>query len=207
MFSFRSINSSNYQLQNKNNDITTFRNNNISFPLYFKNPSLPINTPQYLPPIIKPEIPKLKWGEPMWNFFHVIAEKIIPEHFFIMRTDLFDIIRNICYNLPCPDCSNHARNYLNGIDFNAIITTTHLKDFFFTFHNFVNKRKELPLFEREKLDDKYKAMDLKTITIIFLKNFKDKHKSSRMIAEDLYRNKLSIKIEKWFFQNIHNFQL
>ena len=204
MFSFRSINFSNNELY----PLYPI-DNNISFPLYFNRIIKPKPVIPFSPiPVLTNQItPKLKWGEPIWNLFHVLAEKIIPEHFFSIRTELFDIIRNICYNLPCPDCANHARNYINSVNFNSITTPLHLKELFFNFHNTVNKRKNFPIFDRNQLDKRYESMNLRNTIIIFLKHFRNKHNSVRMMTDDFFRSKLSNKIEKWFVENINKFAL
>jgi hypothetical protein len=208
MFSFRSINSTNNQTQNQEQPQPQ-QQQNITFPLFYRKPMLQTrnNIVPQAPITVKPDVPKLKWGEPTWNLFHVIAEKIIPENFFNIRTELFDIVRNICYNLPCPDCANHARNYINAINFNAITNPLQLKDMLFVFHNEVNKRKDFPLYNRDDLDNRYSAMNLRYCVLLFLKHFRDKHKSTRMLADDLYRAKLANKIEKWFVENLNKFAI
>ena len=202
MFSFRSINNSAI-IQSQPPQIR----NEISFSLYHRK-TLVSTIPDKLPPVLPPvsPVPKLKWGEPIWNLFHVLAHKIIPEHFFKIRSEIFEIIRMICYNLPCPDCANHAREYIGKVNFSSIITTEHLKDMFFIFHNTVNQRKQFPIFPREQLDARYESMNIKQVLSVFLMHFRDKHRSSRMLADDLFRGKLANKIEKWFSENNHYFQ-
>lgn len=210
MFSFRSINSTNQittpqqQMQQLQQQSNQFRNN-VAFPLFLNR--FTIQKPKVAQTVV-PEVkvyPKLKWGEPIWNLFHTMAEKIIPENFFGLRTEIFDIIRNVCYNLPCPDCSTHARNYINGINFNAITTPNNLKEMLFNFHNMVNKRKHFPEYNRDELDARYKNMNMISVITVFLQHFRDKHKSTRMLADDLYTGRLANKIEKWFMQYIGNF--
>lgn len=206
MYSFRSLHSSQYQnqppIENKKNimfPLFTRKNNQSTFS-YFTNKKQSEELPLLQPPV------KLKWGEPFWNLFHTMAEKIIPENYFRLKTEMFEIIRAICYNLPCPDCANHARNYINGININTIHTPQQLKEMFYVFHNFVNARKNLPLFPREELDKRYQSMNMKTTIGIFLQHFRDKHKSTRMLADDLHRAKLANKFEKWFIENLGSFQ-
>ena len=43
----------------------------------------------------------MKWGEPIWFFFHTIAEKVKNESFPYVKQDLLNIIYNVCVNLPC----------------------------------------------------------------------------------------------------------
>jgi len=84
------------------------------------------------------------WGPATWNFFHTIAEKIKEEHFNIIGPQLFLIIRRICLNLPCPDCSQHANAFLNRVNFSKIHSKDEFKNMLCFFHNEVNKKKENP---------------------------------------------------------------
>ena len=52
----------------------------------------------------------------------------------------FNIIRQICYNLPCPECRKHASNYINKISLHSVKTKEDLIFVLFTFHNDVNRR-------------------------------------------------------------------
>ena len=68
----------------------------------------------------------MKWGQPTWFFFHTLAEKIFEDRFPEIRQPLLDLIYSICVNLPCPDCANHAKTYLDGINFHTIQTKNDL---------------------------------------------------------------------------------
>lgn len=206
MFSFRSINSTTTQPFTTSPPTT---NNNVMFSLFKRIPQTTLaGVGQIQTPPTPPEkYPKMLWGEPTWNFLHTMVEKIIPENFFRLRSEIFDIVKTICYNLPCPDCANHARTYINRIDFNRITTKEHLKIMLFDFHNMVNTRKHIALFDVAQLTPRYSNFTLAFTLKMFLYHFRDKHKSSRMIADDMYRSKLSFKIERWFIANIQHFEL
>ena len=150
---------------------------------------------------------KMKWGEPTWFLFHTLAQKVREETFQVIRTELLNIIYTICNNLPCPDCAKHATVYMNGINFASIQSKEQLKDLLFTFHNEVNKRKSIPLFNRGDLDAKYNVANLVPIIQNFMKHFRDKHASIHMIANDLHRKRLSIKLSEWFQSNLNYFEL
>jgi hypothetical protein len=150
---------------------------------------------------------KMKWGEPTWFLFHTLAEKVKAEYFSVIRTDLLNNIYAICKNLPCPTCASHATQYLNGINFNTIQTKQDLKLLLFQFHNTVNEKKGLPIFHLVDLDNKYsKAVTLNIINN-FITHFRDKHKSIRMISDDLYRQRLSGLLMSWFSTHLKYFQI
>jgi hypothetical protein len=149
----------------------------------------------------------MKWGEPTWFIFHTLAEKIKDEYFPVIKTELLNNIYAICKNLPCPMCASHAVQYLNGINFNSIRTKEDLKIMLFNFHNAVNEKKGLPLFNVADLNDKYsKAVTLNIINN-FIMHFRDKHKSIHMIADDLYRERLSGLLMSWFSTNLKYFNM
>ena len=149
---------------------------------------------------------KITWGEPFWNLFHVLAEKVNEYEFYGIRKEFLNIIYTICSNLPCPDCTNHAVHYLNGINFNTIQTKEDLKNMLYNFHNAVNARKSFPIFPREKLEEKYKCG--KTIMVIeqFLYFFNQRHYSMRLLADDLHRQRLTKSLTSWFKENLKHFE-
>ncbi len=185
----------------------TINDNNIGMPMNFK---LFIRPPE--PTLQKPEPtpdPTQKklmvWGEPTWFFLHTIAHKVKDESFNNIRLDLLKHIYNVCCNLPCPTCSQHAKRYLDSINFNAIITKEQLKQMLYVFHNSVNARKSMPLFPVEQLDEKYSMAITSKIFNNFIVHFNDTYRSPGMIADDLYRKQLSKGLIEWFRNNSTHF--
>lgn len=150
---------------------------------------------------------KMKWGEPVWFFFHTLAEKIKPERFSAVRLGLLQLITNICRNLPCPTCSQHATTYLASINMNNIQTKEQLIDLLYIFHNEVNKRKGFAQFPRELLHEKYSKANTANIINYFLLHFLDKSYSIRMIADDFHRKRLVEDIKKWLNENLQHFNV
>ena len=150
---------------------------------------------------------KMKWGEPTWFLFHTLAEKVKEEKFQNIRIELLNTIRTICSNLPCPDCANHASEYMKKIDFASIRTKQDLKLMLFQFHNIVNKKKNFPLFSINDLDSKYSKANTIIVIQNFMFYFQDKNHSIRMISNDIFRNRIAEQIKTWFNTNIQNFNL
>lgn len=143
----------------------------------------------------------MKWGKPTWFLFHTLAEKVSESQFHTIRKELLDIIYSICTNLPCPDCANHARTYLDGINFNTIQTKQDLKMMLFIFHNTVNKRKGYEVFRYEELDEKYSL----AITVNIIQNFMSyyliKNPAPQMIANDMFRRRIITNVQQWLKTN------
>ena len=147
----------------------------------------------------------MAWGEPTWFLFHTLSEKLKDEAFPLIRKELLDKIYSICKFLPCPTCADHATEYLNGINFNAIRTKTDLKQMFYNFHNEINRKKGYPIFPYSDLDDKYSKANTVAILQYFMSHFEKKSKSIRMIANDFHRSNLVLSLKEWFNQNIQYF--
>ena len=147
------------------------------------------------------------WGAPTWYFFHTIAAKIKTECFEEHKTQLLQIITNVCNNLPCPSCSEHATRYIQGMNTNTIKCKDDLVNFLFVFHNNVNERKHKPQFSYNDLIAKYKNANLINITKHFLYYFKMEHHSVRMIADGMHRKRSAANIQKWLQENIHIFEI
>lgn len=158
--------------------------------------------------VTQPPKKGMKWGEPTWLLFHTLAEKVKPEKFAMIRTELLNTIYTICTTLPCPECAKHATKYMNSINFNAVQTKEQLKDVLFTFHNEVNKRKNYPLFPRTMLESKYAATNTVIVIQNFMMHYEDKHSTAfRMIADDFHRKRISTQLKHWFTANLFSFNM
>ena len=157
------------------------------------------------PPPPEPPAKKVKWGEPTWFLFHTLSVKIKEEYFHLIRQDLLNQIYGICINLPCPDCANHAKTYLDGINFNTIQTKNDFKKLFHTFHNVVNQRKGYDFFPYERLDEKYSNAITTNIIQNFMIHFSDRNRSLKLLATDLHRQRLCESLKIWFNNNIMYF--
>lgn len=186
------------------------RNTNISSMNYY---NINVYKPHLHPQVQKVQVnqeeePKqksMKWGQPIWFFFHTIAEKVRDESFLYVKQDLLNIIYKVCVNLPCPICANHALEYMNRINFNAIQNKEQLKDILFVFHNSVNVRKNFPLFMRKDLDETYSRAITINVIQNFLNGFQYKNSNIHMIANNMHRTNVANDIKVWFNANIQHF--
>ena len=113
------------------------------------------------------------WGNTVWYLFHTMAEKIKEEEFLNNKTSIIEIIKLICYVLPCPECSSHASDIIKNINFTNMNNKEELKTFLFNFHNDVNKRLNKPIYNKDNLNIYKKAnfnIIIKNFNIIFSQN-------------------------------------
>lgn len=185
-------------------------NNQNQMQMHMQNRRIPVSNFQQPQKSQKPAAyspsdgDKIRWGRPTWRFFHTVAYKIKPEYFKQVRKDLLDIIFSICATLPCPICSEHAKQYMNSLNFNAIQTKEDLKDMLFVFHNSVNSRKNYAPFNKDELDATYSQFNTIAVAREFIVNYKDRQRSVKLIADDLMRSKIAVNIQNWF-NNVYQY--
>lgn len=168
-----------------------------------------INTQRTIPAPAPPHVvsdgAKMKWGKPIWTFFHLLAHKVKDEDFAVIRSELINTIFSICTVLPCPVCSEHAKRYLQAINFNNIRTKQDLKIMLCNFHNEVNKKKGYAIFNAENLSETYDGMNFVNSINLFIYHFEDKHRSAKLMADDMMRTQIASVVKKWILQNIQHF--
>jgi hypothetical protein len=202
----------NHRQQILNNDNSNLKNMRQFMMLPFKQPSKSnVSTPPV--PIILPNTDnasgkkKMPWGEATWFLLHTLSYKLKPEYFNKIKGDLLNNLFTICSNLPCPICATHAKDYIKSSNFFNLNSKEELKQFFFKFHNEINKQKGFALFNYDDFDEKYKYANTLNVIKNFMFYFKDKHHSIRLLADDLYRARLVVSLQSWFSNNIQQFEL
>lgn len=146
--------------------------------------------------------PPEKWGPPIWTFFHTLAEKVNDETFHKIKFSLFSLIKRICNFLPCPECSQHASQFLGRININAIQNKNQFKQMLCLFHNTVNKRRNKGIFPFENIN-KYKLYNVGATFNNFIKVYHTKG-NMNLLAESFQRNLLINDLRKWLINN-HKF--
>ena len=198
-FTFRNQPNQNNQQYNNTNFGKTQRQ---SLSQITKQQPLPNNNAHQEQP--KPEN-KMTWGEPIWFLFHTLAQKVKNESFPFIKDSLLKNIYSICSFLPCPACANHAVEYLNKINFSTIQNKEDLINMLYVFHNEINKRKNISVFNFSEVEKKYST----AITINILKNFmhtfEKRNKSIRMISNEYHKKNYIVELKNWLNANINCF--
>jgi hypothetical protein len=117
------------------------------------------------------------WGPSVWNLFHTLAEKLKPECESEIQPILFHF-KQVCFNLPCNDCSKHATETLQNASLDKVKTRENLKRFFLEFHNLVNKKLNKPIFSQNECDKRYSYANTVNIVNHFISVMKSRQVSS-----------------------------
>lgn len=149
---------------------------------------------------------RMTWGAPTWTFFHVLPEKLTDKKFINNKDGIIRLITTICSNLPCPSCSQHARQYMQKVNFNAVNTVEDLRKMLYIFHNSVNERKKYAKFEYDDLTAKYSNLDFNQVANQFMFHFQKKVYAINLIAQQISRQKQVTIVKKWLIDNMHLFQ-
>ena len=139
------------------------------------------------------------WGKPTWYFFHVVASRINPDYYRTNCEYIWNFIKKICFNLPCPHCQKHATNYVKNINISQVNTREKLERFLFDFHNSVNSRTGK---QQENIStlNKYRNANIKSIFDLFEVRFFHSYIGRRQF-DDWIKNE--IKGEYYtFFNNV-----
>jgi hypothetical protein len=129
--------------------------------------------------------PITKWGPATWLLFHTLAEKIPEEDQKRMIPLVFLWIKHIAYNLPCPQCAEHAKEFLSKVPLRHIQTKYDFKSMIFTFHNAVNVRKRKRMFSFDNMN-MYENVSLDFAVRNFLTFYNTKG-NMQLIAESTQR--------------------
>jgi len=143
------------------------------------------------------------WGPSTWFFMHTLAAKIKESSFHLIGPNLIMYLIQICNNLPCPECSEHAKQFWSKVKTSNINNKTDLINLLFVFHNMVNKRKQIKAFKYENLKY-YENKNLIETYNTFSQNFNTRGNMS-LINESFRRNIMLTSLRKWIMTNIIHF--
>jgi hypothetical protein len=135
---------------------------------------------------------KKDWGNISWILMHSLAQKVTENKFINCKEILIRIIFDICSNLPCPDCREHAIKLLKTSNIHKISNKIQLISFLCEFHNIVNKKLKKPTKKIEEVEKQYSTAKLNMIVSIFFKVYNSVIYNEKMLA-DSFRRKIFLK--------------
>ena len=146
------------------------------------------------------------WGRATWNFIHHMVNGLKEE-----RTDMIqpilNIIRNICRNLPCPECSDHATVLLNRLNLNSIQTKRDLVRCIYEFHNKVNARIKNREITIEEHDIQYQNVNIQATCMEWKRIMQMRMNGNRMLMYSISKNRLNSDVTKFLNTNRLAFKL
>jgi hypothetical protein len=143
------------------------------------------------------------WGPTTWIFMHTLASKLKESSFNIIGLQLIRIFIQICNNLPCPECTQHAKQFWSKVKTNNIKNKTDIINLLFVFHNIVNQRKKIQQFKYENLTY-YDTKNVVDTYNAFSKNFNTRG-NMNLINESFHRNMMLTSLKTWVMSNINHF--
>lgn len=146
------------------------------------------------------------WGPIIWRFLHLITLRIKDDYFIAERTQIIKLITQICQNLPCPNCSLHATQYLRAHKIQLCKTKHDLQTIVFNLHNEANKRLKKDVIEFEKLDEIYNQYNFEQCALVFLRLNKEKNYIQRMMLDNMQRKIFVSEFVEYMKNNIYKFE-
>jgi hypothetical protein len=149
---------------------------------------------------------KKDWGNAVWILFHTLAYKLKPEYS-NETAILFTHIINICSNLPCPDCQEHATTILSRSNKGKITSTREtLIQFLFAFHNIVNKKISTPEFPIDSLSI-YSRANTKRVVAHFIHIMSMNINNDKLMMNSFRRQKYINTFTSYINTNMYKFNI
>jgi hypothetical protein len=149
---------------------------------------------------------KSVWGPIIWRFLHLITLRIKDDFFVNERLQVIKLITQICQNLPCPNCSLHATQYLKSHKIQLCKTKADLQTIIFNLHNDANKRLNKEIIGFDKLNDLYSDYNFEQCALIFLRLCKEKNYVQRMMLDNLQRKRFVAEYVEYMKHNIYKYE-
>jgi hypothetical protein len=140
--------------------------------------------------------------------YHTLAYHIKdanPTAFETAKTKFLEFAFRIATNLPCPECSQHATQYIRNINPALIKTKEQLNLFFIDFHNTVNRRKGKPVFTKEEAYAKYQTANVRLVIEYFFQIYGKKTVNVKLMVNNFHKDILLSEFRAWIVHNAFMF--
>lgn len=96
------------------------------------------------------------WGPQFWYMLHNGAAHYPNNPSLMCKQAMEGFINGIPVMLPCVECAMHANSFIKSVDIDKVVRNrNNLFEFFFMFHNEVNKRLGKPLLPLNQVKNMY----------------------------------------------------
>jgi len=145
------------------------------------------------------------WGNVTWHLFHTLAYRLKDEYKNEIP-NLYNIILEICHNLPCPECKQHAISYFKKINKSYVISSKeNLINFLWKFHNDVNIRLRKSIFSKEQHNELYSKVSVYKIVMNFINIMNENTRNFRMMPANASRINCITKFRTYIMENKHKY--
>tara|TARA_B100001758_G_C18360700_1_gene585541 strand:- start:588 stop:1040 length:453 start_codon:yes stop_codon:yes gene_type:complete len=146
---------------------------------------------------------KTEWGNATWYIIHTLSYKLKRSENHHVGS-LFKELVHISTNLPCPDCSQHARMYINHAksvprNRNELIT------FFWGMHNWVNNKLHKPQFSSKDFVAKYDLARTSNVIQYYISIISKNGRYDKAMLSTFNRSIMVTAFIKYINNNIHRF--
>ena len=143
---------------------------------------------------------KSVWGPITWKFLHTIIAKLRPEDFKEQRSNLIQLIKNVCETLPCPECKAHAIQNIRNARLDIITSKDGLVDFIYEFHNLVNKQTRKQQYTKDILET-YKVLDTAKVVNEFAYVYSTISTNSKLMTDNFHRSRFLVWLRQYLIEN------
>jgi len=145
---------------------------------------------------------KQAWGNATWYLFHTLAYKLKPEYENEVK-ELFKQIVNICHHLPCPECKDHAVQFLNKVNISIVTSSKeNLINFLWDFHNIVNIKTKTSYFNKDEMLELYSKANTQRIVMNFINVMNSNMNNDKMMMA-AFHLKLNNNVFKTYINTNH----
>lgn len=149
-------------------------------------------------------VQKHVWGNICWYLFHTSAFKL-KDNYQHLVPQLFNLIIAICLNLPCPSCRLEASKTIARTNRRKVRTKNELIFCLFSYHNFLNKKLNKPIYSLKEHDKLYSRAKLSNILSKWNQVMSIESHNQQDMMLSVTKNKLRKKVLEFFKINKHAF--
>jgi len=146
---------------------------------------------------------KKTWGNATWYLLHTLVYKINDEGHI---AELVKQIYQICDNLPCIECRNHAILLLSKNNFKNINKKQELILFMLEFHNAINVKLGKNKFTIEENNKLYSRGNTKVIINNYIEMMKHHNYNEKALIHSYRRKQFIINFKKYLIANGSKYQ-
>lgn len=145
---------------------------------------------------------KKSWGNATWYLIHTLAYKINDENHIC---DLTKQIYQVCDNLPCIECRDHAILLLSKNNIKNIKSKQQLILFLLNFHNTINDKLDKPKFTIEENNQMYSRGNTIKIIKNYMEMMKHQNYNEKALIHSYRRKQFIAKLQEYLKVNIHKY--